>query len=213
MRIFLLLSLFAGLLFTGLSAQSGDSERILKQSQEKLESLSDLKADFTYVISNPSITRQPEPRQGQVRYKSGMYALLMDDQEVYCDLETQWIYLPEVSEVSILDYEEGEGMSLSTIFEIYETNAVPRYEGKETVHGNECHKIFLAIKDPSVDYNQAYLWINTRTRLLEKVSLIDRRQTTTIFEFLDLKTNTGLSIADFRFDPAKHEGVEVYDER
>ncbi|RMG64585.1 MAG: outer membrane lipoprotein carrier protein LolA [Bacteroidetes bacterium] len=194
-------------------AQDPQAERVLRESKQKLESLQDFAANFSYVIDNPQMPRKVEPRTGKIRYKGGKYALLMPDQEIYCDLETLWIYLPEDKEVTIMPYDPEEGFTLESIFSIYEAHAKARYEGTESVHGITCDKIYLAIQDDDLDYNQAYVWVNPRTLLLEKVALIDRRQTTTTYEFVGLRANLGFAEGQFRFDPARHPGVTVLDER
>lgn len=209
-----LLTFLAGcLLWTSLPAQDIQAARVMKESKQMLENLQDFAAKFSYVIDNPQMPRKAIPRSGTIRYKQGKYAILMDDQEVYCDLETQWIYLKEDAEVTVMHYDPEEGVTLESIFSIYEASARARYEGTEVVHGITCDKIYLDIQDHSMDYNQAYVWINPKTLLLEKVALIDRKQTTTTYEFTNLRTNVGLRDQDFRFDASRHPGVTVLDER
>ncbi|GAB4414675.1 MAG: hypothetical protein OHK0039_22700 [Bacteroidia bacterium] len=191
-------------------AQDLQAVRMLRTSQKTLASLQDFHARFSYVIDNPEMPRAT-PRAGHIRYKKGKYAILLSDQEVYCDLETQWIYLVPDKEVNVMPYDPEEGVTLESIFRIYEASAKSRYDGQERIHGNTCERIYLAITDPSLDYNQAYVWINAASMLIEKVALIDRKQTTTTYEFWDIKTNNGFSDSDFRFDPSKYPGVVIYD--
>lgn len=200
-------------LFLGFAAQaqSDKATDIIKKSQQKLEKLQDFSANFSLSIENPNM-KKPVVRTGELKYKEGKFVIQMPDQEVYCDGVTQWVYLPEDQEVTIMNYDPEEPW-IEAIFSVYEASTEPRYEGTETVHGVKCHKIYLAIKDKNLDYNQAYLWINTSNHFLEKTILIDRRQTQNIYEFSEVKTDQGLSNLDFRFDAGKHQGVDVYDER
>jgi outer membrane lipoprotein-sorting protein len=187
--------------------------QILQASQAKLESLKDFSANFRYSIASTSGSQKAATKAGKIRYKKGMYAILLDDQEVYCDKVTQWVYLKKNNEVSIMNNDPQESVTVESLFKLYKANGKSRYDGTETVHGVSCHKIYLALSDRSIEYNQAYLWINTKTQMLEKATLIDRRQTSTTYEFSEIKTNLGLADGDFRFQPSKYAGIRVYDER
>ena len=203
------------LLLSGFQTLDEKSEKILKESRAKMESLKDFSADLRYEIKNKSTRLNPISKSGKVKYKKGnKYVLSMADQEIYCDGETLWLYLPDDQEVTILNYDPNEeGMSMESILSVYQASASSRYEGSEVVHGKKCHKIYLAVKDPSLEYNQAQIWINMTSKMLEKVSLIDRKQTVTTYEFSSISTNRGLSDDAFRFNIKAHEGVDVYDER
>lgn len=200
-------------LWPPLHAQDIQAARVMRESKNKLTSLRDFSTGFSYVIDNPQMPHKALPRTGTIRYMQGKYAILMEDQEIYCDLETQWIFLKEDGEVTIMPYDPEEVVTLESIFSIYEASSRSRYEGTEVIHGITCDKIYLDIQDHSVDYNQAYVWINPKTLLLEKVTLIDRLQTATTYEFIGLRANVGLEAKDFRFDVSRHPGVTVLDER
>ena len=204
--------LMMSLLLMGFTGGDEKAEKVLKGSKHKMEMLKDFSADIQYEINSPK-TRSIS-KNLKVKYKKeNKYVILMDDQEIYCDGQKLWLFIPQDQEVTILNYNpEDELMSLQTILGVYEANSSSRYDGLEKVHGVSCHKIFLAVKDPTLDYNQAFVWINTRTQLLEKVSLIDRKQTQTTYEFSNIKTNTGMSDADFKFELTKYPGIHVYDE-
>ena len=176
-----------------------------------MEALNDFSANLTYAVSHPG-TRTFQ-RSGSVKFQpEDKFIILFEREEIYCDGNTIWVYEKgEESSVIIRDFEPEEDLNLEVLFELYRAKADPRYDGTERVHGVDCHKIFLDIKDPKLDYDQAYIWINTENELAEKVVLIDRRQTRTTFEFSNIKTNTGMTANDFRFEvPAN---TEIIDER
>ncbi|MDX1908028.1 MAG: outer membrane lipoprotein carrier protein LolA [Bacteroidia bacterium] len=189
------------------------AEQILNQAHTKMESLRDFSANFSFVMQAPRSTAKPVQQTGKFRYKKGMYAILLPDQEVYCDKVAQWIFLKQDKEVNILKYDPADAFSVESLFKLYKANGKARYDGLETVHGVSCHRIYLALTDPALDYNQVVLWINESTSILEKAALTDRRQTVTTYEFADIRLNQGLLDTAFRFDAAKHPGVTVIDER
>ncbi|MEM7655396.1 MAG: outer membrane lipoprotein carrier protein LolA [Bacteroidota bacterium] len=206
--------LLVGMLATAFTPPTGDlSSEILQKSKAELESLQDLTAQFTYQIESPQM-KQAIAKKGALKYKGGMYQIDLPGQKIYCDAQTMWIYLVDDLEVNILEYDPEDALSPESIFQIYETSAKSRYEGEETVHGVKSHKIFLAIQDERLDYNQAYVWINKRSNLLEKMSVINRNQTTTTYEFSQIKTNSGYDRNDFVLQvESLPADVEVYDER
>lgn len=192
-------------------APQEDASRILRESKAKLESLQDLSAQFSYQISNPAM--RTVRKDGSVKYKDGMFVVALDDMQVYCDGTTQWFFLPEMNEVTVQDYDPEDEFSIEYIFNVYQASASARYDGTDVIHGVSCHKIFLAVNDPSLDYHQAHVWINTSTNLLEKVAMVDRKQTKTTYEFSDIRTNQGLANEVFQFNKEEHGNPEVYDER
>ena len=66
--------------------------------------------------------------------------------------------------------------------------------------------------DKDVDFNQARVWINTRTNLPMKVLTVTRSQTRTVYTFQNIKTNQNLLDPSFEFDAKAHPDVTVYDE-
>ena len=207
----ILLSSF--IFFSGFTSQADISGKILQESQSALESLDDLFAQFTYQIENPGL-QNAIAKNGELKYKQGKYNIKLPGQRIFCDTETVWIYLEDDLEVNILPYDPEDGISPESIFDIYKTSGKSKYEGEAKVHGVMCHKVFLAIQDPSLEYNRAYVWINKKTKLLEKLTVINRNQTMTTYEFASIKTNVGFKDGDFQLDvQGLPSDVEVYDER
>ncbi|TAE52561.1 MAG: outer membrane lipoprotein carrier protein LolA [Bacteroidetes bacterium] len=200
------------LAFAGSYGPDDKASQILQQSQTKMESLKDFSSSFTYSIAAPGSTKTAT-QSGRIKYKKGMYAIFLQDQEIYCDKVTQWAYIRSANEVNVMNNDPKESLSVENIFRIYRANGKPRYDGEEALHGATCHKVYIAITDPAFEYNQAYLWINKTTQLLEKAVLTDRRQNNTTYEFSEIRINLGLPDTDFRFQAAKHPGVKVFDER
>jgi outer membrane lipoprotein-sorting protein len=201
------------LICTAAYPQSDNAAEIMAKSKQYMESLKDFSAQMFYSIENPTMAK-PVLRTGRIKYKAGKFVIQMPDQEVYCDGVTQWVFIPDkdAPEVTIMHYDPEEPW-IESIFQIYSAGSESRYDGTENIHGVNCHKVYLAIKDPGLDYNQAYVWINASSYFMEKTVLIDRRQTQTTYEFSDVKTDQDLSDSEFRFDPGKHTDITIFDER
>lgn len=141
----------------------------------------------------------------------------MPDQEIFCDGKSIWIHLPndspDESELNILPNDPEDGEAIFPLFFLFNEEGInARYEGKQTVSGRSLDQLYLTITNPSVDINQARLWINEYTRFPEKIMTIDRRQTVTTFEFAKIQLDQGLPASTFVFDTSNFSG-EIYDER
>lgn len=207
----IILSILALISF-GFIAPAGKADEILEASKIKLQKLQDFGSNFIYEISGPGISGTIA-KSGSLKFQQGKYFIDLGDEAFYCDQEAVWIHHKEDKEVSVMEYDPEEFMNIEALFELYEASSESRYDGVETIDGQKCHKIFLAIKDGSLDYNQAYLWINQKTNFPAKATLLNRKQTQTTFELQNFQPNPGYGNSVFRFDINKHPGVTVYDER
>lgn len=193
--------------------QDAKANEILQTSKQKFEALEDFSATFQYALSNSTMRSGQVEKSGAFKYKNGMYFIEFGNQEIYCDLESQWLFLKEENEVNISAYDPEEAISIESVYRIYETKANARYEGETSLNGKKFHKIVLNSLEDEFAYNQVTLWINQTTMLMERAELLDKKQTKETVEFNNIQTNTGLSHADFRFNASQHPNVDVYDDR
>ncbi len=192
-------------------SQKHDPVKIMKEMEKMFENAEDISGTFKYGIGN--YTNRTSIKQGEyILKKEDKFYIKLNGQEIYCDGEKQWIYFMEDNEVNILNYEPDEGVNIDEVFNLYKNNAKLRYDGEEVVHGVACHKIYLAFSDEGLEYNQAVLWIDKKEKNLEKAVTIDRLQTKTTYEFLEMNFNKGFEDSQFVFDAGKYPGITVYDE-
>jgi len=201
------------LLLTGFRAVVDvDPTAVLQSSKSKLQSLADFEAQFSYILGGPGMPK-PLVKDGFLKYKQGKWSVKMDQDEFFCDLESVWLYNNDDNSVTVLEYDPEESMNVDALFELYEAQSDPRYEGEETIGGKKCHKVFLAIKDRDLDYNQAWIWIGKTDKLPVKAVLKTRNQSETTISLSGVKSNRGFGDESFQFDESKYPGVTVYDER
>ncbi|MCI4669032.1 MAG: outer-membrane lipoprotein carrier protein LolA [Bacteroidia bacterium] len=213
-KLIALVSILAfGLTLSFAHGPDDKAKRILLESKKTFESLKDFSANFTYAIQNAKMDRKPQPRRGFFKYAFGMYTIAMSEQDIYCNKEKVWLVIKDqdAPEVSIMNYDERESFSIDGIFDVYRHSAKAQYQGQEKVGTANAHRIFMAITEPGLGYNQATVWVDVKTNLPIKVKLKDRNQTETIYEFSNFKKNQGFTKKDFEFDVASFKG-EVFDE-
>lgn len=207
-----LLALFTGLASLMQPTLAQDPADILKKAQANFEALDDFSANFSFTLSNPSDPSGQVSKKGKLSYSNDMYVVKMPDQEIYCDGAKLYIYMVEDNEVNILPNDEEEGFSMDAILKLYQSEAKARYDGKKTINGKTCYNIYLANADSRVEFNQARLYLDTKTHLPVQVELVSRTQTRTVYEFGQVQTNTGLTSEDFRFNVSNYPGIEVFDD-
>lgn len=213
---FLILLLFLILNSTISYAQTDDkAENIFKESKMKFESLEDFSAQFTYSLADPR-TATSVSKKGIMKTKGNMYIIQMEDQQIYCDGKSLWIYLPHENEVTIMFYDSEEDLNgnvMAIIFQLQGAKETIKYAGIEPIQNRDHHKIILTNLDTQLDFNQASLWIDVQTLLLSKTVLVDRKQTTTEYLFSAVQFNKGILDSEFVFDPSKYPDIKVIVER
>lgn len=217
---FQVLTLALATLLCAFSTQDERAAKILKESKSAFDRLDNLSAKFKYSIKASSQNAKEMVKEGELKFKKkkpgaagkSKYYVKTAGQEMFCNGSKIWVYMREDNEVNELSADDaGEaGMDVEGIFKLYEQSADARYEASENIGGVQCDKIYLAIKNPKADYNQAYLWIGSQDHLPRKALLIDRRQTRTTLELKSLDTKKVLPDNTFTFDKAKYPGVKNY---
>lgn len=193
-------------------AQDAKAEAILKEAKTKFDALKDFSASFSYSVNNPSRPAANLKKSGQLKYSKGKFSVIMDEQHIFCDGRTMWVYLPKEKEVNILPYDPAEGINIESIFKLYGSNAKPTLEGEPSLNGVACHQLFIAVTDKTLEFNQVRLWLNKSNGMVMKAITTNRLQTSTTYEFNNVKTNQGLTESAFRFDVKKYPGITVIDE-
>lgn len=173
---------------TALQAQANKAETIIKQSQNKFKSFKDVKAKFTYTVTNPNI-KKPVVKNGEVTLKGNKYKVVFTDEEMYCNGKFVWVVLKSDAEVVRSNYDPKEGMSPDRIYKIYETGMKSRYDAEE----GDNHKVTLFAKDESGDIWKTELWISKTTKLVRKAIMYARNGSQYQYDMSEVKTDTGVT--------------------
>ncbi|MCI4669031.1 MAG: outer membrane lipoprotein carrier protein LolA [Bacteroidia bacterium] len=197
------------ILSSSLVVSAQNPQEILEESKKKVESVQDLKGRFTYSLSSASL--RPVTRKGYIYFKDGKYRVNLGDLKLISDKKTLWQCLPDENEVLVQSVEDSDGPNPQEMFQIYQNQGSTKLIGTKTVNGISCHQLYLSMNSSNLDYNKAYLWIDKKTKLPVKVSLIDRKNTTTTYELFDLQTDNGLQEKLFKFNKEDCPGCDIVD--
>lgn len=197
MKNFRFILLIAGLIlsFGFAQAQTDKAESIIKQSQAKFKSYKDVKAKFTYSVTNPNL-KKPIVKQGEVTLKGNKYKVVFKDEEMYCNGKFVWVILKSDLEVVKSSFNESEGLSPDRIYKIYETGMKSRYDAEE----GDNHKVTLFAKNDDGDIWKTELWISKTTKLVKKAVMYARNGSQYQYEMNDILTNTGVLDGMFNVD-------------
>lgn len=169
-------------------AQVNKAENIIKQSQSKFKSYKDVKALFTYTITNANL-KKPIVKAGEVILKGNKYKVVFQDEEMYCNGKNVWVVLKSDLEVVKSTFKQDEGLSPDRIYKIYETGMKSRYDSEE----GDNHKVTLFAKDDGGDIWKTELWISKTTKLVKKAIMYARNGSQYQYEMNDVKPDTGVA--------------------
>jgi outer membrane lipoprotein-sorting protein len=186
---------------SGFSSSSPDPKAvdILTASEQRFASLSDFSSRFRYTIDYAGQRSAIPPMMGTIRYRQGMYVIITPDQAIYCNLATHWFVDKVNEDVIQLPYQSSDDVAQEILFPIYRNKTRASFMGVELVETWTCDKVQVDIGESSVSYSKALVWVDRQTKLIRKIALIDRKQTTTSYVFFELKTNQGFTQEDFTF--------------
>ena len=197
-----------------LGAETLSLEELIARTQEVYEKTADLRARFIQEATIRSM-KKTEREEGAVFFKNPRM-MLWDyrkpkTKKLVIDARKAWLYIPEDRVVYVQNAEEvfrsgpavkflsGIG-KLSEDFQIRFTNDAPR-----DARGN--YLLTLTAKEAGSPIDRLDLTIDGNSYQISQVRFGDAYGNTTRIEFSDIRINTGLSDALFRFQtPA---GVEV----
>src|SRR5690606_10260668 len=119
----------------------GEEKPAIIQLLKSIHEMDTFHADFIYT----SIDTENEPEetqeliQGQIWVKNPKYQLLLDEQEIICNRQVIWNYLPQAQEVQLNTYNpEQEALDPIKLLTLYRTGFIPTTLKKEPIPGKLC---------------------------------------------------------------------------
>jgi len=191
------------------SLQDKRAEEIIKASQDFYYNLEDMEIDFSYLVKG--ISSRQRIQRGSIQIKKAKYVMKMREQETFCDGSRIWVYLPGVNEYMVFSMGEWTyGNIMQLIYSMYFSPSEKAYQGIEMLEdGTRTHKIRFLMKSSDLNYSTAYAWYDEETKLLAKVTFLDRQRRQRTFSFSNLRYNRGVPNETFVFRPQNYPGIEL----
>ncbi len=191
-------------------ALTGDE--ILAKVTAKFKSLESLEAKFEVSLIW-QMTKREEKMEGLYVFKKpGLYSILMNSQEIWCNGETLWRYSKQNNQILIQDIlDAGQTFDLGTLLKQSTKNYLIKYIGNTKINGIECWEVLLDSNSPDQYFSKLSLWIDPNNEIPKKVVTNDLNGNQGTYLFLKIKLNK--EIADEYFDFTPPKGVETLDMR
>ena len=205
----LLITLFIALT-TSLFAQDQVAKDVLDKLSASTKSYKNMTIDFNFIFENKAQNIN-EKQKGTLVLQEDKFRLIMEEQTIINDGESQWIYLADMNEVQIMEHDpEDEMMSPNKLFTIYEQGYKYTYVGAEAEKGKRLQIIDL-FPEESGAFMKVTLAVDAAKNQLHKITMHDKNGGTYAYLVTSFKSNT--AIAPFIFKTVDYPGVEAIDLR
>jgi outer membrane lipoprotein-sorting protein len=197
-------------LSTTLFAQDQLAKNVLDRLSATTKSHKNMTIGFDFIFENKKQNIN-EKQKGIIVLQEEMFRLEMEEQIIINDGESQWIYLTDMNEVTIMEHDnEDQMMSLNKLFTIYEEGYKYSYVGAKSEKGKRLQIIDLFPKESGA-FMKINLEVDAAKNQLQKITILDKNGGAYTYLITSFKSNN--NIAPFTFNATNYPGTEVIDLR
>ena len=210
--------IFAGSVYTQTKNPSEKSDPrakvILDKLKKNFEKNRSSEMNFDLIIELPG--QKTEKQTGKlVQYGNKFYASA-DDQEIYCDGKTVWVYLKDANEVQINKYDPkaaNELMSPQQIIQMYEKGEyIYAITGEEVIGKKKLTNIEFKPKSKNSEYSKIRLGVDKGDNP-DYIKVFSKNSSTFTLIFKEVLYNKAYKNDYFAFNAKKYPGVHIEDLR
>lgn len=193
-----------------LSQEKG--KEILERVAENTRNMGAVKILFTYSMTNEEQGIN-ESYNGELLSKGDNYRLKITGQEVYCNGETTWTYIPDAMEVQVSAAEQGGGgFNPTSVLTDYEDKFEVKLLEEKTKDNREIAILKLTPKKEE-QFKKAHIVIDKAKDELVGLTIFDEVGNEFTYKVEELLPNVGLQGDEFTFDESQHPDVDIIDMR
>ena len=193
------------------------AKAILEKLRTKYEAYESVEADFKLTIEIPA--EEKEVQTGKLAQKGEQYRMTLDNQAIYCDGKTLWLYLKNHNEVQInnvddFEDEEEDFLSPKDLLRIYEKeDFIYALTNVGFEKGIAIQQIEFKPLDKDSEYAKMRVTIDKKKNQIVRIKAFAVDGTRYTMEVTQFKPNLAYNAADFIFNPDKFPGIHVEDLR
>jgi outer membrane lipoprotein-sorting protein len=193
--------------------QDPKAKGILDAMSKKYKENPAFNAKYSYELESPQegINQKFE---GEITVKNDMYHIKTDEQEVFNNGKTVWVYMKDLKEVTIDRFTpDPDELLPGDIPDMYKTGFKYAYIEEVKIDGKLYDVVELNPENRNSSYFKISMTISKEDKTLRSWKIFDktgRRYTYTLKNYTPLKT---IPDTAFMFDVKKYPGVEVIDNR
>lgn len=193
------------------TANDPEAKRILDKLKRDYDSYKSMEVAFTLTIDLPE--QSSEVQEGKLGQKGDQFFVKLDDQHIFCNGKTVWLYLPSNNEVQIndADFDQDEAsMSPQTMMRIYESD---QYYYAITDQSGNTVTIEFKPNDSESEYSKMRLVVDKVKNQMKSLKIFAKDGSRYTLEMKKLTPNATFSSDAFTFDPSKYTGIYIEDLR
>eukprot|EP01132_Coremiostelium_polycephalum_P000202 gene202-266_t len=155
--------------------------------------------------------------QGSIWVKGDQYKIIWAEQEIFCNGETMWRYLPELQEVYIHDLQSEEVplMYPCQLLRLHEYGFIPvnlqTVRAKDQEITSEIVTLIASEEDHAIQ--QLKLFIDSNKHQIKNIDALDSHGVMHHFEMKNFVPMIEIADSEFEFEIEKYKGLEVVDLR
>ncbi len=199
--------------FLGIEAQN-NARTILDKASAAYTKAGSLTANFT-VDSKEIKTKSTYSLDGVAYMKGDKFKIDIPDATTWFDGKTQWVYVKDTEEVNISEptAEELQGISPSSVFNIYKKGFDLTYKGEKHLTGKTFLEVELTPQSKSSGYTKIVVLIDKVTNIFYQITLSDKSGYENVLTIKKMQTGTNLPDKTFTFNKQEYPQAEVIDLR
>ena len=195
---------------TNIYAQDEIAKSLLEKLSANAKNYDNIYIEFDLMIENKN-QNISEKQEGIIEIAKEKFRLIIEDQFIVNNGESQWIYLVDMNEVQIINNSDlDELMNPVNIFTIYERDYKYNYVGVSSENGLQIQNINLFPKT-SKEFIKINIEIDASKNQLRKIKIYDKNGGTLAYELKKISVNTKLE--PFIFDTKNYADIEIIDLR
>ena len=196
---------------TNVLAQDELAEQILENLSETTKDFTSISIEFDHTFTNKSAGIN-EKNSGTLILKGEQFRIDMEKQLIVNNGTTHWIYLKEMNELTIMDYdsEDEDALSPNKLFTVYNEDYKNAYVEAKSINEERMHIIDLFPKE-SGPIMKIRLTINALKNQISILQLYDKNGGVYTYNINNFKSN--LDVVPFNFDATNYPEVEIIDLR
>ena len=196
---------------TNTLAQDKLAEQILEKLSKTTKAFTSISIEFDHTFTNKSAGIN-EKNSGTLILKGEQFRIDMEKQLIINNGTTHWIYLKEMNELTIMDYdsEDEDALSPNKLFTVYNEDYKNAYVEAKSINEERMHIIDLFPKE-SGPIMKIRLTINALKNQINILALYDKTGGVYTYNINNFKSN--LDVAPFNFNVTNYHDVEVIDLR
>ncbi|MDR0370842.1 MAG: outer membrane lipoprotein carrier protein LolA [Prevotellaceae bacterium] len=193
-------------------AQTESADKLLGQVINSIEK-SVVASDFTLKIKDAS-TGETYETTGNFLLKGDKFALKTTETEVFFDGKTQWVYFPQIEEVSINEPTKDELNETNplAILLACKSRCTVKHSAQKAPDALSYY-IELHPKKADDHLKSIRLLLDKNSKALKSVSIIEKNGNTTFLKLTNYSQKTTAPDSIFKFDKRNYPGVGINDLR